>query len=56
MTTYFVFGAIGSAAGTYAYRVGGWAGVSATGGAFVALALAIWCYDTVIAHRSPQSP
>ena len=56
MTTYFVFGAIGSAAGTYAYRVSGWAGVSATGGAFVALALAIWCYDTLIAPSIPAIP
>lgn len=53
MTTYFVFGAVGSAAGTQAYRIGGWAGVSAAGATFVALALAIWCYDTLIARQPP---
>lgn len=52
MTTYFIFGAIGSAAGTQAYRLGRWPGVSATGAAFVAVALTIWLYDSVTARRS----
>ncbi|HZP54065.1 MFS transporter [Actinocrinis sp.] len=42
MTTYFVLGALGSAAGTEAYHYGGWGGVSAVGGGFVALALALF--------------
>jgi hypothetical protein len=55
MTTYFVFGAIGSAAGTQAYRLAGWPGVSAAGAAFVAIALTIWSYDTFTARQSAQS-
>jgi predicted MFS family arabinose efflux permease len=54
MTTYFTFGAIGSAAGTQAYRLAGWAGVSTTGAAFVALALTIWCYDTLSTRQPPH--
>jgi predicted MFS family arabinose efflux permease len=51
MTTYFVLGALGSAAGTEAYHYSGWSGVSALGGACVALALLVWLRDTVAARR-----
>lgn len=52
MTTYFLIGALGSAAGTEAYRYGGWTGVSSVGGAFVALALLVWSRDTLAVRRA----
>jgi predicted MFS family arabinose efflux permease len=55
MTTYFVCGAIGSAAGTQAYRLAGWSGVSAVGAAFMFLGLAAWAYDTR-QSPSPSTP
>lgn len=55
MTTYFILGAVGSAAGTQAYRLGGWAGVSAAGATFFALALAIWLYEA-FTTRHPAHP
>lgn len=51
MTTYFVLGALGSAAGTEAYHYGGWAGVSAVGGGCVALALLVWFRDSIAARH-----
>ena len=41
MTTYFVGGAVGSAAGSQAYEQWGWAGASATAAAFSLLGLAV---------------
>lgn len=55
MTTYFLGGAIGSAAGTQAYRIGGWHAVSAVGAAIVALGFALWIWDAVAAHRAPAA-
>lgn len=54
MTTYFILGALGSAAGTEAYRYGGWGGVSAVGGAFVALALVVWLRDVIATRRADR--
>lgn len=45
MTIYFVFGAIGSAVGDQAYRIGGWAAVCASGAIFIALSLSVWAWD-----------
>ena len=45
MTVYFIGGAIGSAAGTQAYRLAGWGGVSSVGAVFFALGLAVWAWD-----------
>jgi hypothetical protein len=42
MTTYFIGGAAGSAAGAQAYEQWGWAGASATAAAFPVLGLAAW--------------
>lgn len=55
MTTYFILGALGSAAGTAAYRFGGWGGVSAVGGVFVTLALVVWFWD-IVATTSRSRP
>ncbi|CAA9448364.1 MAG: Uncharacterized MFS-type transporter [uncultured Pseudonocardia sp.] len=46
MTSYFVGGAAGSALGAVAYTAGGWPMACATGGAFAAVALAAWAWDT----------
>ncbi|HEU5354388.1 MAG TPA: MFS transporter [Actinocrinis sp.] len=54
MTTYFILGALGSAAGTEAYHFGGWVGVSAVGGTFVALALLMWFRDTIAGRQSSR--
>jgi predicted MFS family arabinose efflux permease len=51
MTSYFVFGAIGSAVGTTAYRAAGWGGVSAAGTAFLTLGLAVWSWDRYASRR-----
>lgn len=51
MTAYFVFGAIGSAVGTQAYRTAGWGGVSAAGAAFMTLGLATWTVDRRATRR-----
>ncbi|MGH6653932.1 MAG: MFS transporter [Actinocrinis sp.] len=51
MTTYFVFGAVGSAVGDQAYRLGGWTAVSASGAIFTALALAVWAWDAAANRR-----
>lgn len=56
MTTYFIFGALGSAAGAQAYRLDNWAGVSIAGAAFLALALTIWLYDAVVTRRPRKLP
>jgi predicted MFS family arabinose efflux permease len=45
MTTYFVGGAVGSAAGSQAYQHWGWAGAAATAAAFPVLGLAAWLAD-----------
>jgi predicted MFS family arabinose efflux permease len=45
MTTYFVGGAVGSAAGSQAYQHWGWAGASVTAAAFPVLGLAAWLAD-----------
>jgi predicted MFS family arabinose efflux permease len=42
MVTYFAGGAIGTAAGAWAWTGLGWAGVCGTGAAFVVSALAVW--------------
>ena len=42
MTSYFVGGALGSALGSWAWRAGGWTGVSALGGALVLVAFAAY--------------
>ena len=42
MTTYFIGGAVGSAAGSQAYAHGGWAAASATAAAFPVLGLLAW--------------
>jgi len=55
MTTYFLGGAIGSAAGTQAYRIGGWPAVSAVGAVIVALGFGVWIWDAVAARRSPAA-
>jgi predicted MFS family arabinose efflux permease len=53
MTTYFLGGAIGSAAGTQAYRLGGWHAVAAVGAGIVALGFAVWVWDVAAARRAP---
>ncbi|HWG15770.1 MAG TPA: MFS transporter [Streptosporangiaceae bacterium] len=45
MTTYFIGGAVGSAAGSQAYAHGGWAAASVTAGVFPVLGLAAWLAD-----------
>ncbi|MFF5264973.1 MFS transporter [Actinomadura viridis] len=45
MTFYTLGGVTGSAAGTAAYRVGGWVAVSAVGAAFMASGLAAWARE-----------
>ncbi|MEV0597373.1 MFS transporter [Nonomuraea cavernae] len=45
MTFYTLGGVAGSAAGTAAYRFGGWAAVSAVGTAFMAAGLAAWARE-----------
>lgn len=45
MTTYFIGGAVGSAAGSQAYAHGGWAAASVTAAAFPVLGLAAWLAD-----------
>jgi predicted MFS family arabinose efflux permease len=45
MTTYFVGGAAGSAAGSEAYAHGGWAAASATAAVFPVLGLVAWLAD-----------
>jgi predicted MFS family arabinose efflux permease len=52
MTTYFIGGAIGSAVGTQAYHLAGWAGVSTAGAAFMTVALAVWAWDTRSTRRA----
>jgi cyanate permease len=42
VTSNFVGGALGSAAGSLAWSTGGWSAVCAVGGAIAALALALW--------------
>lgn len=54
MTTYFLGGAIGSAAGTQAYRIGGWHAVAAVGAVIVALGFAVWIWDAVVSRRTAQ--
>jgi predicted MFS family arabinose efflux permease len=59
MTTYFLGGALGSAAGTQAYRFGGWGAVAAVGAVIVALGTAVWLWDVLAAnaakHAAPPS-
>jgi predicted MFS family arabinose efflux permease len=45
MTTYFVGGAVGSAAGSQAYAHGGWAAASVTAAVFPVLGLGAWLAD-----------
>ncbi|MBC6468562.1 hypothetical protein [Actinomadura alba] len=45
MTCYTLGGVVGSAAGTAAYRLGGWRAVSLAGAAFMATGLAVWARD-----------
>jgi predicted MFS family arabinose efflux permease len=45
MTTYFIGGAVGSAAGSQAYAHGGWAAASVTAGVFPVLGLGAWLAD-----------
>ena len=45
MTTYFVGGAVGSAASAAIFGADGWMGVSALGAAFAAAAVALWLAD-----------
>ena len=42
MVTYFAGGALGTALGTWAWTVWGWAGVCGAGGALIAAALGVW--------------
>jgi predicted MFS family arabinose efflux permease len=51
MTSYFLGGALGSAVGTQAYRLGGWTAVSSVGAGFLGLGLLIWAWDAVVARR-----
>jgi predicted MFS family arabinose efflux permease len=52
MTTYFIGGAIGSAAGSQAYQRWGWTGASVTAAIFPLLGLAAWLAD----RRHEQRP
>jgi predicted MFS family arabinose efflux permease len=45
MTTYFIGGAAGSAAGSQAYAHGGWAAASVTAAVFPVLGLFAWLAD-----------
>jgi predicted MFS family arabinose efflux permease len=45
MTTYFIGGAVGSAAGSQAYAHGGWAAASVTAAVFPVLGLGAWLAD-----------
>ncbi|HEY3872018.1 MAG TPA: MFS transporter [Actinocrinis sp.] len=53
MTSYFLGGALGSAVGTQAYRLGGWTAVSSVGAGFLVLGLLVWTWDAVAARRRP---
>lgn len=52
MTSYFIGGAAGSAAGSLGYRFAGWPGACLAGAAFALLGLAVWVTD---ARRAPSS-
>jgi predicted MFS family arabinose efflux permease len=54
MTIYFLGGALGSVAGTQAYRAGGWAAVSAVGAVFIAVGLGVWVRDSLAAGKTAQ--
>jgi len=54
MTTYFIGGAVGSAAGPRAYEQWGWAGASATAAAFSLLGLVAW--GCLPGGRPPGTP
>jgi predicted MFS family arabinose efflux permease len=45
MTTYFIGGAVGSAAGSQAFEHGGWAAASVTAAVFPVLGLGAWLAD-----------
>jgi predicted MFS family arabinose efflux permease len=45
MTTYFIGGAVGSAAGSQAYARGGWAAATVTAAVFPVLGLLAWLAD-----------
>ena len=51
MTVYFFGGVLGSAASGAVYAAYGWSSVCLVGGAFPALALVIWCADSLAARR-----
>jgi predicted MFS family arabinose efflux permease len=53
MTSYFLGGALGSAVGTQAYRLGGWTAVSSVGAGFLVLGLLVWAWDAIVARRRP---
>jgi predicted MFS family arabinose efflux permease len=54
MTTYFIGGAIGSAAGSQAYQRWGWTGASVTAAVFPLLGLVAWLADR--RHESGAGP
>jgi len=51
MTCYFIGGAVGSLVSAQAYGRAGWAGVTAAGAGFSALALAAWAGDVRLRMR-----
>ena len=55
MTSYFLGGALGSAVGTQAYRLGGWTAVASVGAGFLVLGLATWAWDALVAGRQQRA-
>jgi predicted MFS family arabinose efflux permease len=55
MTCYTAGGVVGSAAGTVAYRLGGWGAVSAAGAAGMAAGLLAWSRDRKVPHSACSS-
>lgn len=52
MATFFVGGAVGSQAGSYAYHAGGWTAATALGAALPVLALLFWCTERAAERRT----
>ncbi|HEY0780529.1 MAG TPA: MFS transporter [Gemmatirosa sp.] len=55
MVAYFIGGALGSAVGAAAWVHGGWAGVSAAGAGFAAVALGVWVVRRPAALRGARA-
>jgi predicted MFS family arabinose efflux permease len=55
MAVFFVGGAVGSQAGSYAYHAGGWTAVTLFGAALPLLGLLLWTTDRTAGHRTHRT-